>query len=381
MLRERSALRHVELFAGGGGMAIGCRNAGFGAAEFYELDRAACETLRYNIKSTSPTLTGTVTQADVRLIQWGNTPTVQLLAGGAPCQPFSLGGRHRADKDDRNLFPEVLRATRALRPKIVLLENVRGLLRPSFLPYFDYVLAQLADPSVAPKDGELWQDHCRRITDHQYSRGYEPEYHVSTSLINAADFGVPQLRHRVFVVATERDSPRFEFPLATHSRDALLSAQASDAYWENRGVQRPMLHRSEKNLLLEPPGIKPWVTVRDALASLPAPAESEKSASMNHWIIRGARAYHGHSGSTLDWPSKTIKAGVHGVPGGENTFQDDCGNVRYYTLREAARIQSFPDDHIFQGSRTAVTKQIGNAVPTLVAAAIANKLYKLLEAE
>jgi DNA (cytosine-5)-methyltransferase 1 len=120
------------------------------------------------------------------------------------------------------------------------------------------------------------------------------------------------------------------------------------------------------------------MTVRDALSNLPKPEGKSEDASMNHWIIPGARAYPGHEGSTLDWPSKTIKAGVHGVPGGENTIVMDDGTVRYYTLREAARIQTFPDQHHFAGARIHVTRQLGNAVPCLLATKVAEPLFELL---
>src|SRR6202035_5497237 len=105
----------------------------------YEKDKYACRTLRRNLTSHSPTLHGTVEETDVAEIKWqpGSKP-VRLLAAGAPCQPFSLGGKHLAEQDGRNLFPEIFRAVRALQPKAVLLENVRGLARPSFRPYFDY---------------------------------------------------------------------------------------------------------------------------------------------------------------------------------------------------------------------------------------------------
>jgi DNA (cytosine-5)-methyltransferase 1 len=99
---------------------------------------------------------------------------------------------------------------------------------------------------------------------------------------------------------------------------------------------------------------------------------------MNHWAVPGARAYVGHAGSRLDWPSKTIKAGVHGVPGGENILLADDGAVRYFTLRETARLQTFPDEHHFEGARLHVTKQIGNAVPCDLAEIVADPLFKLL---
>src|SRR5438132_4882250 len=139
----------IDLFAGGGGLAIGLRAAGFSPADLYEIDRVACDTLRHNSTSQEPTLVGRVYEEDVTTTDWRRVgQPVRLLAAGAPCQPFSLGGKHLADRDGRNLFPEVLRAVRELRPQAVLLENVRGLLRHGFKPYFEYVLRQLECPSV-----------------------------------------------------------------------------------------------------------------------------------------------------------------------------------------------------------------------------------------
>ena len=124
--------------------------------------------------------------------------------------------------------------------------------------------------------------------------------------------------------------------------------------------------------------MRPWVTVRDAIYDLPPANPQESGATSNHWDIPGARIYPGHTGSSLDWPSKTIKAGTHGVPGGENTVICENGVVRYYTLREMARVQSFPDEHYFVGSRSNVIRQIGNAVPPALAAAVAAPLVRLL---
>jgi DNA (cytosine-5)-methyltransferase 1 len=372
----------VEIFAGAGGLAIGLYRAGFTDAFFYEVDAHSCETLAHNICSDSPTLSGVVQQFDVTgitNITWRslNIP-VRLLAGGSPCQPFSLGGKHLADQDGRNLFPQLFRAMRQLCPQAVLLENVRGLLRKSFKPYFDYILRQLECPSVKPRRGELWQDHDARIRQHQQSRGYRPEYIVKHKIIDAADFGVPQNRSRVFIVATRNDLPVYEFPNPTHSRSALARAQTSGDYWERHGIPRPDVIPSNGFLPYPDFGRVPWVTVRDALRGMPAPSETEAGSMMNHWRIPGARLYSGHMGSALDMPSKTIKAGVHGVGGGENTIVEDDGSARYYTLRETARIQTFPDEHFFTGARLHVTRQIGNAVPCLLAQALASPLYAIL---
>src|SRR5262249_10205893 len=97
-------------------------------------------------------------------------------------------------------------------------------------------------------------------------------------------------------------------------------------------------------------------------------------------FIGGAKSYSGHSGSVMDWPSKAIKAGVHGVPGGENTLRDERGRFRYYTMREAARIQTFPDSHFFFGARLRITRQIGNAVPCMLGEIFARPLLACVTA-
>jgi len=120
--------------------------------------------------------------------------------------------------------------------------------------------------------------------------------------------------------------------------------------------------------------------VRDAIADLPEPREDRESeGAVNHRLILGARAYTGHTGSPLDTPSKTLKAGDHGVPGGENTLVYPDGAVRYYTVREAARIQQFPDTWRFEGSWTEIMRQLGNAVPVGLAPVVARSVAERLK--
>jgi len=365
----------IDLFAGAGGLALGLKAAGLSSVHLYEKDDHACQTLRHNV-GPKGTLEATIHQGKVEDIPWTEMPNnVRLLAAGAPCQPFSLGGKHQAQEDGRNLFPEVLRAVRGLRPQAVLIENVRGLLREEFQPFFEYLLRCLEFPALASRKDEDWKDHNRRIRRHQCSSNYAPEYTVTWRLLEAADFGVPQVRKRIFIVATRSDIPTYRFPSPSHSKQALLRAQCDGVYWERHGLKK----RRPVTVIAKPENsTDPWVTVRDALLSLPAPALEEDKASMNHWLIPGARTYAGHGGSSLDWPSKTIKAGVHGVPGGENTVVLDDGSVRYYTLREAARIQTFPDLHLFKGARIHVTRQLGNAVPCRLAEQVARPLFAIL---
>lgn len=119
-------------------------------------------------------------------------------------------------------------------------------------------------------------------------------------------------------------------------------------------------------------------TTRDALADLPGPQSEEAAAFNNHVFRAGAKAYLGHSGSVLDEPSKTLKAGVHGVPGGENMLVLDSGKVRYYTVRESARLQTFTDNYHFIASWTESMRQIGNAVPVKLAELIGRSVLTQL---
>jgi DNA (cytosine-5)-methyltransferase 1 len=128
-----------------------------------------------------------------------------------------------------------------------------------------------------------------------------------------------------------------------------------------------MLEKARK--LEEKPTTLPWRTVRDTLADLPDPERDPRRAAeiCNHQFQPGARTYPGHTGSPLDEPAKTLKAGVHGVPGGENMLSRPDGSVRYFSIRESARLQTFPDEYLFQGSWSETMRQLGNAVPVKLA--------------
>jgi DNA (cytosine-5)-methyltransferase 1 len=286
------------------------------------------------------------------------------------------------------MFPEVFRAIRALRPKAILLENVRGLVREAFRPYFNYILAQLALPYIEQHADETWYEHAARLEQLRRSATvrHDERYDVAWELVNVADYGVPQERHRVFVVAYRHDlNISWSFPAPTHARDALLYAQYVDgSYWQEHGLptrtppvaltkQIDRLRRQPKRDLLR------WRTVRDALRDLPEPTDRIPHPQyFNHVGIPDARIYPGHTGSPWDWPSKAIKAGDHGNPGGENMLRRDDGTVRYFTVRELARLQSFPDDWQFANSWTESRRQLGNAVPVRLATHIAESIRDAL---
>ena len=315
---------------------------------------------------------------------------VDLIAGGVPCQPWSLGGKHLGPKDQRNLFPEVVKIVRALRPKAILIENVKGLTRKVFANYFEYIKHQLRYPEILQKPRETWVDHLRRLEQHHTSGSASGlHYNLVHRLVNAADFGVPQKRERVFIVAFRSDlGIQWAFPKETHSYDALLHDQyVTGEYWARHEL--PKRYRRTPERLAErvgflrdslfPPREQPWRTVRDAIGDLPDPEVIDHSHEfLNHRHNPGARSYPGHTGSPMDVPSKTLKAGVHGVPGGENTVAYANGKLRYFTVREAARIQTFPDQYVFHASWTESMRQIGNAVPVKLAELVSRDIAEHL---
>lgn len=375
----------IDLFAGAGGLALGIHQAGFSSAGLIELNRHACDTLRVNADSMLVGTRWPVIENDARAVIYEDlADTIDLLAGGAPCQPFSLGGKHRGDEDGRNMFPEVFRAVRALRPKAILLENVRGLTRQSFRPYFYYILKQLTHPYEPPRENEGWMTHFVRLRSLPHLN-LADEYDVHWRLVNSADYGVPQKRERVFMVAFRRDlGIEWDFPSPSHNEDALLHEQyVTGEYWERRGIPprepNPRLLKRINCLRYAPLHDAPWRTLRDAVVGLPEPIHGVPTSEWTFHIgIPGARLYKGHTGNDLDKPAKTIKAGDHGNPGGEHIILKDDGSIRYMTVRECARLQAFPDAYHFSGSRTEAMRQIGNAVPVLLAETLASSVREAL---
>jgi DNA (cytosine-5)-methyltransferase 1 len=387
-------MRSVELYTGAGGLALGISRAGFKHLAVVELDRDACTTMHENqVRRVEGIHRWPVFNCDVRNFDVSSVPEgIELLAAGVPCQPFSIGGKHKGHSDERNLFPETIDVIRRIKPLAVIIENVRGLLRPSFSKYFGYIELMLTYPEIRRKNEEAWIDHLARLERH-HTRGRREGlyYRVVHRILNAADYGVPQKRERLFMVAIRADlGVEWSFPSPTHSSDSLLWGQyCSGEYWETHKVSRkhrpqltPDLNervRTIKDRLFPPPQ-KPWMTVRDAISDLPKPVAKRTSdePGLTHFSISGARTYVGHTGSPLDEPAKTLKAGVHGVPGGENMLALPDGSVRYFTIRESARLQSFPDEFVFPNSWTESMRQIGNAVPVRLSESIAQKFNSTL---
>ena len=292
----------VDIFAGAGGLAIGLGEVGFKHLALVEHDARIVATLHRN--GYAQAIQAEV--ADVDYAQWSGAT---LLSGGPPCQPFSAGGLRQGEADKRNGWEAALQATQRLRPHAVLFENVRGMMSPRFAEYRGAISTRLD------------------------ALGYHHGWHQ----LDAALYGVPQHRHRVFLVG-------------------FLDAAAWAAF------------------TLPPKAAAP-VTVRHALRELGPP-----NGRNGHVLHGNAREYPGHQASRLDAPSKTIIGGGRGLGGGSGTVQLDSGEVRYYTLREAATLQTFPPAWDFDGTWSRAHVEIGNAVPPLLARALGSAIVMALDA-
>jgi DNA (cytosine-5)-methyltransferase 1 len=383
-------MKSIELFAGGGGLGLGIEKAGFDHSVVIERDPDACATVRFNFsRRQNGHSSWPLHEIDVRHFDFSTfADKVELVSGGPPCQPFSIGGRHRGFNDSRDMFPEAARVVRTVRPKAFIFENVRGLLRRSFAKYFEYVILQLTYPEIVSAKHEDWTGHLSRLERHHTKGQYSGlHYRVAFRLVNAADYGVPQKRERVVIVGFRSDiGEDWSFPSATHSEDALLFSQwVTNEYWDCHRISRknrPLITTQLAQRVMkiaEPKGVGCWQTVRDAIADLPHPGAAEKEKILNHRFQPGARIYPGHTGSPLDFPAKTLKAGDHGVPGGENMLALADGSVRYFTVRESARLQTFPDWFAFPCSWTESMRQIGNAVPVRLSETIARSVADVLQ--
>lgn len=327
----------IEIFSGCGGLATGMKRAGFNELALVEFNKDACRSLRANF---NPKL---VYEGDIKDFDY--TPYIGMgvdaIVGGPPCQPFSLGGKHQAYADKRDMFPEAARAIAAVKPRAFLFENVKGLTRPSFAKYFKYIIQRLTFPDVAKNRGESWKHHAKRLERIDYDTYGGTKYVVQYKVVNAVDYGVPQYRERVIIVGVRSDvEKRFEYPRPSKSA-----------------------HK----------------TIQSVVGKLPPPFITQDKKYFDHIYRGGARAYVGHTGSPLNEPSKTIKAGAHGVPGGENTILFPNGELRYMTVREAKLIQTFPSNYKILGNWGEAMRQIGNAVPVRLATIMGKALMEVLE--
>jgi DNA (cytosine-5)-methyltransferase 1 len=304
----------LELCAGGGGQALGLELAGFEHAALIENDKAACNTLRLNRPHWN------VVEHDLfEPLKLSPYKGIDLVAGGLPCPPFSIAGKQLGEGDERNLFNVGINYVDEIRPKAVMFENVKGMLDPRFADYRNWIDARLK------------------------KMGYVPGW----KLLQASDFGVPQLRPRVLLVAIEKNvASKFSWP----------------------SVQKPprTVGTTIKDLMAarDWKGIEKWLVKANAIAPT---------------IVGGSKK---HGGPDLG-PTRARKAwaelGVDGIGIADQAPEAGfCGMPRL-TDRMVARLQGFPDEWGFWGGKTARYRQIGNAFPPPVAQAVAEKILTVLE--
>lgn len=303
------------------------------------------------------------------------------------------------------MFPEMFRAIRDMEPKAVICENVRGLLRPSFKPYFDYIQRELTLPFELRKKDSTWQEHDAVLSQRidEETTPLHRRYRVVMTPVNAADYGVPQVRKRVILVAFRADLgvdlSMFEALVEpTHSEVALIHSMVDGSYWDRKvavpdEVRRRVMAKLPNAVPLDADKRRPWLTLRDAIdgivngePSLPDVPdelldrqEHGLGGVRDHVGWPGARIYDGHTPNELDRPAKTVKAGVHGVPGGESVMLRDDGSHRYMTVRETARVMTFPDGWQLAGPRGEKMRQLGNAVPVKLGEVFAEAVRTALE--
>ena len=309
-------MQSIEFCAGAGGQALGLEQAGFRHAALVEIEADYAQTLRLNRPQWD------VHTADMNQFDGRPYKGMDLLAGGLPCPPFSVAGKQLGDKDERNLFPAALRLIDEIRPKAVMIENVRGFLSAVFEDYRLHLKQQL----------------------------HKLGYHAEWRLLNASDFGVPQLRPRVVIVALRKDLVEaFDWPDVKPHNPPTVGETLKDLMGANgwAGTQR-------------------W---------------AEQANDIAPTIVGGSKK---HGGPDLG-PTRARKAwaslGVEGRSLAEAAPEPDfCGMPRL-TIPMVARLQGFPDDWQFYGRKTTAYRQVGNAFPPPVARAVAQNLKVALRVQ
>ncbi|MEE1831371.1 DNA cytosine methyltransferase [Streptomyces sp. SP17KL33] len=383
---KEPAYTSIEICAGAGGQAIGLHQAGFGHLALVEIDSYAVGTLDANLKKQESwawerdhcdLLSADVTTFDPAedLEKSGKLLAergLDLLAGGVPCPPFSHAGKQLGRDDERDLFPRMLQLVELLKPRAVMIENVRGIMDPKFSDYRDFIKARLQGGSYRDEGGQL-------VTD----RGLG--YTVSKwDILEASDFGVPQLRPRAILVAFRDDvieDIKYEWPTATHEEPVSVAER----------LQPSMLERYEPYFDSEYAK-----TAREAYNRWLGKAQKRdaelkgKGGGIAPTLVGGSKK---HGGADLG-PSRAKAAwkllGVSGMgvandiatcrerkTEGRDLFRPEGPML---TVKQAAIIQGFPSEWEFSGGKTAQYRQVGNAFPPPVAKAVGESIIDVLKA-
>ncbi|OAV04952.1 DNA-cytosine methyltransferase [Moraxella catarrhalis] len=337
-IKPNRPYRLLELFAGAGGLAIGMEQAGFHSVMLNELDKYACKTLRKNRPNWN-VVEGDISQIDFK--KYHNQ--IDILSGGFPCQAFSYAGKKLGFEDTRGtLFFEFARAVKETNPKVFLAENVRGLLtheNGKTLEIISQIINELGYVLVAPR------------------------------VLKAMFYKVPQKRERLFLIGIRKDladKVNFHWPSPYHRilnlRDALKKGELYPNDVPISGGQSYPKRKAEIMDLVPAGGY--WKDLPDEL---------QREYMKKSYFLGGGKT---GMARRLSWdePSLTLTC----APAQKQTERCHPDETRPLTVREYARIQTFPDNWVFEGSQTAQYKQIGNAVPVNLAYAIGRSLVRLL---
>ena len=309
-------MKVVSLFSGAGGLDFGFKLAGHEIIWANDLYGDAVETYRVNLGNH-------IVCEDIFSVKVDDVPDCDIIIGGFPCQGFSVANTKRNIADERNqLYKQLIRIIKAKSPKFFLAENVKGIM-------------------------SLGKGEVLKMIIEDFSR---LGYNVQAKLLNAADFGVPQLRQRVFIIGVRNDIDfHYEYPVSTHNADG-----SND--------------------------LKKWLGVGEALRNIPDPDKPNNIPNHNYskYKLR-FNGYLGHRTINSEKPAPTVTA--RGDDKGGVVVLHHPNNQRRMSCRELATVQSFPLDYTFSGNRSSVYRQIGNAVPPLLACAVAKQFNSYEEGE
>jgi DNA (cytosine-5)-methyltransferase 1 len=324
----------IDLFAGCGGLSTGLARAGFSIDAAVELDPEACATFGAHHRDAS-VFDGDIAAIDFRRFRG----EMRLVAAGVPCQPFSSGGKRLAAADPRDGFPQFLRAVREIRPEAVLVENVAGLARGSRSRYFASIVHALEDIGFT----------------------------VTWELLNAADFGVPQKRLRLFLVGFRGGT--FRFPEPTHGTGRARPWMAAGSVVSADtviGEPNPSIVTYARN-----PDLRPNPYDGHVFNGGGRPIDLTKPS---HTILASAGGNKTHWIDTLG-----VVPGYHAqLVEGQPPLEGEVPGARRLTVAESALLQTFPPDTVFTGARSSQYTQVGNAVPPLLAEALGRALAEQL---
>ncbi|MCM1512348.1 MAG: DNA cytosine methyltransferase [Oxalobacter formigenes] len=303
----------VEICAGAGGQALGLAMAGFVHVALVEYEADYCAVLKENRPEWN------VICADVREFDGRLYKGVDLLAGGVPCPPFSVAGKQLGQKDERDLFPEAIRLVQEIKPRAIMLENVKGFLNPSF---------------------EIYRGHIFKSLE---NLGYV----IQIKLLNASNFGVPQLRPRVIIIGIRKDQfGKFVYPEDETGSAKTVGETLYDLMSENKWV-----------------GAKQWAAQADRIAPT---------------LVGGSKKHGGPDLGPTRARNAWAELGIDGRGIADSAPMPEFDGMPRLTSRMMARIQGFPDTWTFGKRKTIACRMIGNAFPPPVARALGEKIKECL---